>query len=138
MEPLPKPATLGAHQYTGPSDHTRINLADDHDLRYWSTCFGVTADCIRHGLRREQLSSDTWLRPPPVTSLSRLERAMESTITDKTKRNPLARIKIDLGRDWEVQYWTRQFGCSESELRNAIDEAGSTASAVKKCLAEKH
>jgi hypothetical protein len=63
---------------------------------------------------------------------------MESTITDKTKRNPLARIKIDLKRDWEVQYWTRQFGCTESELREAIDEAGTAAAAVKQRLASRH
>jgi hypothetical protein len=63
---------------------------------------------------------------------------MEATITDKTKRNPLARIKIDLERSWEVQYWTRQFGCTESELREAIDEAGPTAAAVKERLTDHH
>lgn len=62
---------------------------------------------------------------------------MDATIIDKTKRNPLARIHIDLHRDWEVGYWTRQFHCTEEELRDAIVEAGTTAAAVKKQLAEK-
>jgi hypothetical protein len=38
---------LHTRHYTGPSDHTRINLSDDHDLRYWTARFDVTPDELR-------------------------------------------------------------------------------------------
>ncbi len=44
------------------------------------------------------------------------------------------RSRISLSQDHEVQYWTRELGVSEWELRNAIARAGNSSDEVRKFL----
>ena len=41
-------------------------------------------------------------------------------------RGPHDPKKIDLNHDWELDYWTRELGVTELELREAIRSVGTT------------
>lgn len=43
---------------------------------------------------------------------------------DKTKRGPADGDRINLNEDYEVRYWTKEFGVSESVLREAVKRVG--------------
>lgn len=43
------------------------------------------------------------------------------------------RVVID--EPWEVRFWTREFGCTEDALRQAVRAAGPRAGAVRAYLA---
>lgn len=39
--------------------------------------------------------------------------------------------RIDLAQPWQVRFWTREFGVSEVELREALREAGDQVGEVR-------
>jgi hypothetical protein len=41
---------------------------------------------------------------------------------------------IDVGREYEVQYWSRAFGVAREALLTAVDEVGPDARAVSRKL----
>jgi hypothetical protein len=43
-------------------------------------------------------------------------------------------VQIDLHEPLEVSYWARAFCCSAAQLRNAVNEVGANAGAVRKQL----
>lgn len=45
------------------------------------------------------------------------------------------RHRIDIGRDFEIRYWTTQLKISEAQLRTAVKEAGPLVKDVKAWLA---
>ncbi len=53
---------------------------------------------------------------------------------DLTNRGPQDRSRINLSESWEVQYWTKKFGVTEQQLRDAVKAVGSSAEAVQKKL----
>jgi len=53
---------------------------------------------------------------------------------DKSKTGPADASRINVNEDYEVQYWTKKFGCSAEELRAAVKAVGASASAVEKRL----
>lgn len=53
---------------------------------------------------------------------------------DLSKRGPQDRSKINVNEEWEVRWWTKELGVSESELRAAVKAAGTSVSAVKRHL----
>ena len=56
---------------------------------------------------------------------------------DPKNRHQPDRSRINLSQDYEVRYWTEKFGCTEDELRRAVAQAGSSASAVEQVLKTK-
>lgn len=50
---------------------------------------------------------------------------------DKSKTGSPDRDRINLSEDYEIQYWTRELGVSERELRAAVDAVGNTSGAVR-------
>jgi hypothetical protein len=50
---------------------------------------------------------------------------------DKSKTGSPDRDRINLSEDYEIQYWTRELGVSERELRAAVDAVGNTSRAVR-------
>lgn len=46
--------------------------------------------------------------------------------------------RVNLAEDWELAFWSREFGCSEAQLRNAVAEAGDNAGAVRAYLQQQH
>lgn len=43
---------------------------------------------------------------------------------DKHNRGPRDRERINIHEPYEVRYWTGHFGCTESELRQAVGAVG--------------
>jgi hypothetical protein len=46
--------------------------------------------------------------------------------------------RVDLAQDWEIGFWSREFGCKEHELRKAVEEVGSNAGDVRAYLASQN
>jgi hypothetical protein len=46
---------------------------------------------------------------------------------DPNKRGPQDRSRVNLSEDYEVRYWTKEFGVSEQELRDAVKKVGSSS-----------
>ena len=44
--------------------------------------------------------------------------------------------RVNLAESWEITFWTREFGCSEEQLKNAVKAVGSSAGAVRMHLGE--
>ena len=38
---------------------------------------------------------------------------------------------VNIGEPWEVTFWTNEFGCSEEELRRAVEAVGPIAGRVR-------
>jgi hypothetical protein len=49
--------------------------------------------------------------------------------------NPKDRSRIDVNAPTERAYWCQKFGCSETQLRNAVKMVGATPSKVRAQLA---
>jgi hypothetical protein len=58
-------------------------------------------------------------------------RSMSLQSDDQT----VDRLKIDVRDAWELRWWCRQFGCTEAQLRTAIDAMGAIAGNVRRYLA---
>nr|WP_091840007.1 DUF3606 domain-containing protein [Bosea lupini] len=53
---------------------------------------------------------------------------------DKTDRRPQDRRRINMSEDYEVRYWTKQFGVTKDELARAVTKAGPRSAAVAHAL----
>ena len=53
---------------------------------------------------------------------------------DKSKTGSPDRDRINLSEDYEVQYWTKELGVSEQELRDIVQAVGNTSKAVREHL----
>ena len=53
---------------------------------------------------------------------------------DKTKTGSPDSDLINTGENYEVEYWSKQFGVSPEELKKAVKAVGNSAAAVKKHL----
>lgn len=52
-------------------------------------------------------------------------------------RGPADRSRVNVNEDWERRYWCGQFGCTESQLRAAVQAVGPMAEKVKAHLAKR-
>ena len=50
---------------------------------------------------------------------------------DKTKTAPQDASKINIHEDYEVRYWTKTFGVTPEQLREAVAKVGTSAAAVE-------
>ena len=50
------------------------------------------------------------------------------------ERGPQDRSRINVNESWELQYWTKELGVTEEQLRSAVKTAGPSAEAVRKQL----
>jgi len=53
---------------------------------------------------------------------------------DKRNRGEPDRSRINLNEDYEVRYWTEQFGVTKEQLAIAVKKVGNSADAVRKLL----
>ena len=53
---------------------------------------------------------------------------------DLTKRRPADGTRINLHEDWEVTYWCVKFGCTASQLKDAVTAVGVSAARVEEYL----
>jgi DNA-binding transcriptional regulator PaaX len=57
---------------------------------------------------------------------------------DKSNRGPADAKRINVKEDYEVRYWTKEFGISEDQLRAAVKRVGVMADDVRAELRRKH
>lgn len=48
------------------------------------------------------------------------------------KRGPQDASRVNVSEAWEVAYWTKKFGVTPDELRQAVLQVGTSADAVGK------
>ena len=53
---------------------------------------------------------------------------------DKTKRVSQDRAKINVQEKYEMDYWSKKFGVTRDQLRNAVKKVGPSAAAVEREL----
>lgn len=51
---------------------------------------------------------------------------------DLRNRGPQDRSRINVNEPWEVRYWCSEFGCTEAQLRAAVQAVGVSAEAVRR------
>jgi len=49
---------------------------------------------------------------------------------DKANSGPQDASRVNLGEDYEVDYWTAKFGVTKEQLRTAVEKVGVRADAV--------
>lgn len=47
---------------------------------------------------------------------------------------PAQRSRIDMTNPSEVMYWSKKFGCSEKQLRQAVAEVGESSAMVEQLI----
>ncbi len=47
---------------------------------------------------------------------------------------PAQRSRIDMSNPSEVMYWSKTFGCSEQQLRHAVERVGDSSAMVEQLL----
>lgn len=53
---------------------------------------------------------------------------------DKNKTQPQDAARVNVNEDYEVQYWTKKFGCSKEQLEKAVNAVGTLAEKVGQWL----
>jgi len=46
--------------------------------------------------------------------------------------------RINLREDWEIAFWTREFGCTEEALRQGVAAVGDSAGGVRAYLRDQY
>ena len=55
---------------------------------------------------------------------------------DKTIRQPLDKKRIDINDPKEIRNWCKSLGCTESELKRAVNTVGTSAEKVRDYLSK--
>jgi len=53
---------------------------------------------------------------------------------DRRRRGPQDRSRINMGEDYEVEYWTKTFGISKDRLAEIVKKVGDSVQAVRREL----
>jgi hypothetical protein len=53
---------------------------------------------------------------------------------DLSNRGPQDRNRINTSEDWELRYWTKEFGVTEDQLKAAVKAVGPVADDVRRHL----
>lgn len=53
---------------------------------------------------------------------------------DLSKKRPQDATKVNVNESWELEYWSKKFGITKDQLKNAVKAVGVSAAAVKKYL----
>jgi hypothetical protein len=53
---------------------------------------------------------------------------------DLKNRGPQDRSRVNVNEEWERRWWCKQFGCTEQQLRAAVQAVGVSADKVRQHL----
>ena len=53
---------------------------------------------------------------------------------DRSIRGPADRSRINVNEAYEVAYWTKEFGCTDAQLRDAVKAVGPMVDEVRQYL----
>jgi hypothetical protein len=64
---------------------------------------------------------------------------MDVRLQDRPTRPPHApdHWRVNLAEAWELAFWSREFACSEAQLREAVRQVGDNAGAVRARLGQR-
>ncbi|MCC5064302.1 DUF3606 domain-containing protein [Xanthomonas campestris] len=51
--------------------------------------------------------------------------------TADTNRKPTDMEHVSISEEWELQYWARELGMSEDDLRAAVEEVGNVTTKLR-------
>jgi hypothetical protein len=64
-----------------------------------------------------------------------VRREETEPMSDNLKiRGPADRSRVNVNETWEVAYWCRELGCTESDLRRAVNAVGPMVANVRRHL----
>lgn len=66
-----------------------------------------------------------------MSRTSPLTTSSGADVDDPNKRGEPDRSRISLTEDYEVRYWTKKFGCTPDELKDAVEQVGHMAADVE-------
>lgn len=84
------------------------------------------------------LGDDSWYeQPKKFPAMSQEQNRLTLEAPDRV---PHAQDywRVNLSEDWEVTFWTREFGCTEAALREAVRAVGECAGDVRAHLLAEH
>lgn len=55
-------------------------------------------------------------------------------MSDDLNKKPLDATRIDVNEEWELDQWSKKFGVTKEQLKQAVEAVGTSAAAVKKYL----
>jgi hypothetical protein len=53
---------------------------------------------------------------------------------NKSKRGPADRTRINVHESYEVEYWTKELGCTKQQAIDCVKNVGVMVSDVRRCL----
>ena len=53
---------------------------------------------------------------------------------NKNKKAPQDANRVNIHEPYEVEYWTKKWGCTSQQLKDCVGKVGTSAAAVQKCL----
>jgi hypothetical protein len=86
------------------------------------------------------MQNDHHNHPPPGRPAPQHGERQQLGLEADTSEAPHAQDhwRVDLAQDWEIAFWSREFGCSEHDLRSAVGDVGRNAGDVRAYLASKN
>lgn len=55
-------------------------------------------------------------------------------MSDDLNKKPLDATRIDVNQEWELDEWSKKFGVTKQQLKEAVEAVGTSAAAVQKYL----
>ncbi len=55
-------------------------------------------------------------------------------MSDDLTKKPKDATRVNVNEDWELDYWSKKFGVTEEQLKNAVRAVGDSAEAVQRYL----
>ena len=55
-------------------------------------------------------------------------------MSDDLSKKPLDGTRIDVNEEWELDQWSKKFGVTKEQLKEAVEAVGTSAAAVEKYL----
>jgi len=91
---------------------------------------------LEKAAKLEQELSAEALEPDrqPASSNPHLNRTGRTMADDKSKTDQADRSRINVNEDYELSDWSKQFGCSPEQLKEAVRAVGPMAEDVRRHL----
>ena len=55
-------------------------------------------------------------------------------MSDDLTKKPKDATRVNVNEDWELNYWSKKFGVTKEQLKNAVKAVGDSAEAVRTYL----
>ncbi|WP_185287880.1 DUF3606 domain-containing protein [Chryseobacterium lactis] len=55
-------------------------------------------------------------------------------MSDDLTKKPKDATRVNVNEDWELNYWSKKFGVTKEQLKNAVKAVGDSAEAVQRYL----